>query len=162
MTCRIDTPIEIDYYQHGGILPYVLATTPRCGVNAYSLTKCGCGAHFVAHRWRFSHRLLRTKMRSTVSLFSIFSVARNLRSIPSLRTERFHYGMKDMKTKVINWFQIPVLDINRATAFYKAVLNASFHEAEHMGEKHAFFAMDTLESLPPAENWLKLPQRPSA
>ena len=21
---RIDTPIEIDYYQHGGILPYVL------------------------------------------------------------------------------------------------------------------------------------------
>jgi aconitate hydratase len=23
--CRIDTPIEIDYYQHGGILPYVLS-----------------------------------------------------------------------------------------------------------------------------------------
>jgi aconitate hydratase len=22
--CRIDTPIEIDYYQHGGILPYML------------------------------------------------------------------------------------------------------------------------------------------
>jgi aconitate hydratase len=22
--CRIDTPIEIDYYRHGGILPYVL------------------------------------------------------------------------------------------------------------------------------------------
>ena len=22
--CRIDTPIEIDYYQNGGILPYVL------------------------------------------------------------------------------------------------------------------------------------------
>jgi len=22
--CRIDTPIEIDYYGHGGILPYVL------------------------------------------------------------------------------------------------------------------------------------------
>ena len=22
--CRIDTPIEIDYYQHGGSLPYVL------------------------------------------------------------------------------------------------------------------------------------------
>ena len=21
---RIDTPIEVDYYQHGGILPYVL------------------------------------------------------------------------------------------------------------------------------------------
>jgi aconitate hydratase len=24
VTCRIDTPVEIDYYQHGGILPYVL------------------------------------------------------------------------------------------------------------------------------------------
>ena len=23
-TCRIDTPVEIDYYRHGGILPYVL------------------------------------------------------------------------------------------------------------------------------------------
>ena len=24
MTLRIDTPIEVDYYRHGGILPYVL------------------------------------------------------------------------------------------------------------------------------------------
>ncbi len=24
IVCRIDTPIEVDYYQHGGILPYVL------------------------------------------------------------------------------------------------------------------------------------------
>jgi aconitate hydratase len=24
ITLRIDTPIEIDYYRHGGILPYVL------------------------------------------------------------------------------------------------------------------------------------------
>ena len=22
--CRIDTPVEVDYYRHGGILPYVL------------------------------------------------------------------------------------------------------------------------------------------
>jgi aconitate hydratase len=22
--CRIDTPIEVDYFQHGGILPFVL------------------------------------------------------------------------------------------------------------------------------------------
>jgi aconitate hydratase len=27
--CRIDTPIEIDYYQHGGILPYVLRDIVR-------------------------------------------------------------------------------------------------------------------------------------
>jgi aconitate hydratase len=24
VTLRVDTPIEVDYYQHGGILPYVL------------------------------------------------------------------------------------------------------------------------------------------
>ncbi len=24
VVCRIDTAIEVDYYQHGGILPYVL------------------------------------------------------------------------------------------------------------------------------------------
>jgi len=24
LSCRIDTPIEVDYYLHGGILPYVL------------------------------------------------------------------------------------------------------------------------------------------
>jgi aconitate hydratase len=24
LTLRIDTPIEVEYYQHGGILPYVL------------------------------------------------------------------------------------------------------------------------------------------
>ena len=24
VACRIDTPIEIEYYQHGGILPFVL------------------------------------------------------------------------------------------------------------------------------------------
>ena len=27
--CRIDTPIEVDYYQHGGILPYVLRQLVR-------------------------------------------------------------------------------------------------------------------------------------
>jgi aconitate hydratase A / 2-methylisocitrate dehydratase len=27
--CRIDTPIEVDYYQHGGILPYVLRQLAR-------------------------------------------------------------------------------------------------------------------------------------
>jgi predicted enzyme related to lactoylglutathione lyase len=71
--------------------------------------------------------------------------------------------MKDPKTKVINWFQIPVLDIKRATTFYKTVLGASFHEAEHMGEKHAFFAMDTLESLRTGGELVETPHnKPSA
>ena len=38
VTCRIDTPIEIDYYRHGGILPYVLrhlvAGAPSSGAPA--------------------------------------------------------------------------------------------------------------------------------
>jgi aconitate hydratase len=29
VTCRIDTPIEIEYYRHGGILPYVLRAISR-------------------------------------------------------------------------------------------------------------------------------------
>jgi hypothetical protein len=33
LTLRIDTPIEVDYYRHGGILPFVLrqllAAVPR-------------------------------------------------------------------------------------------------------------------------------------
>jgi aconitate hydratase len=29
VACRIDTPIEIDYYQHGGILPFVLRQLAR-------------------------------------------------------------------------------------------------------------------------------------
>jgi len=24
LVCRIDTPVDVDYYRHGGILPYVL------------------------------------------------------------------------------------------------------------------------------------------
>ena len=49
--------------------------------------------------------------------------------------------------KIINWFQIPAMDIERATKFYSDVLHASFHRLEHQGEKHAFFALDTLETL---------------
>ena len=33
VTCRIDTPIEIEYYQHGGILPYVLRQLARADSN---------------------------------------------------------------------------------------------------------------------------------
>ena len=28
-TCRIDTPVEVDYYRHGGILHYVLRQLAR-------------------------------------------------------------------------------------------------------------------------------------
>jgi len=36
VVCRIDTPIEIDYYQHGGILPYVLRQLLAPTTSAYS------------------------------------------------------------------------------------------------------------------------------
>ena len=48
--------------------------------------------------------------------------------------------------KIINWFQIPAEDIDRAVSFYSDVLKAAFHRLEHQGEKHAFFALDTLET----------------
>jgi aconitate hydratase len=34
VVCRIDTPIEIEYYRHGGILPYVLRLLLAEGVHA--------------------------------------------------------------------------------------------------------------------------------
>ena len=48
--------------------------------------------------------------------------------------------------RIINWFQIPAVDIERAVKFYGAVFEAKFQQLEHAGERHAFFAMDTLES----------------
>jgi len=48
--------------------------------------------------------------------------------------------------KVVTWFQVPATDMDRAVKFYSTVLGASFHRMEHGGDKHAFFAMDTLKS----------------
>ncbi len=49
--------------------------------------------------------------------------------------------------KIISWFQIPAVDLDRAVRFYGTVLNATFHRMEDAACKHAFFAMDTLETL---------------
>ncbi len=49
--------------------------------------------------------------------------------------------------KIINWFQIPATDFQRAVKFYQTALNASLHAMEHGDERHAFFAFDTLETL---------------
>lgn len=43
--------------------------------------------------------------------------------------------MKNM----INWFEIPVSDMNRAVAFYETVLDAKLEQMEMMGMKMAFF-----------------------
>jgi predicted enzyme related to lactoylglutathione lyase len=46
--------------------------------------------------------------------------------------------MKNM----INWFEIPVSNIDRATAFYANILDCELQQAEMMGMKMAFLPAD--------------------
>jgi predicted enzyme related to lactoylglutathione lyase len=43
---------------------------------------------------------------------------------------------------LINWFEIPAADINRASEFYKNVLGGDLHHQEMMGIKMAFLPME--------------------
>jgi len=43
---------------------------------------------------------------------------------------------------VINWFEIPVADIQRATKFYSDVMDYELTQQEMMGFKMAFFPME--------------------
>jgi len=43
---------------------------------------------------------------------------------------------------VINWFEIPVSDIDRATKFYSSILQGELQFMEMMGIKMAFLPMD--------------------
>jgi len=43
---------------------------------------------------------------------------------------------------LINWFEIPAGDFNRALTFYKGVLQLDIHEAEMFGTKMGFFPSD--------------------
>jgi uncharacterized protein len=43
---------------------------------------------------------------------------------------------------LINWFEIPATDINRASEFYKKVLGGDLQQQEMMGIKMAFLPMD--------------------
>ena len=65
--------------------------------------------------------------------------------------------------KIINWFQIMAADLDRAVKFYGDVFKVSFHRAEMMGEKHAFFALDTMETLRTGGEIIQSPRhQPSA
>ncbi len=44
--------------------------------------------------------------------------------------------------RVINWFEIPVIEIERATRFYEAVLGLKFTRQEMMDMKLAIFPYD--------------------
>ena len=43
---------------------------------------------------------------------------------------------------VVNWFEIPVSDFNRAKEFYTEVLGGELHIEEVMGTKMGFFNME--------------------
>ncbi|MCB0400656.1 MAG: VOC family protein [Flavobacteriales bacterium] len=48
----------------------------------------------------------------------------------------------DHTTNAINWFEIPALDIDRATAFYEAILNIKMERQEMMDSQMAFFPFE--------------------
>ena len=43
---------------------------------------------------------------------------------------------------VINWFEIPAADFDRAVSFYKAILGLEIEEIEMFGSKMGFFPSD--------------------
>jgi len=43
---------------------------------------------------------------------------------------------------LINWFEIPVTDFNRAVSFYKTILSLEIKETEMFGSKMGFFPTD--------------------
>ncbi len=45
----------------------------------------------------------------------------------------------DSKVNSINWFEIPVADFGRATAFYETVFGIKLEESDMMGMKMGFF-----------------------
>ena len=47
-----------------------------------------------------------------------------------------------MATNAINWFEIPVSNLERATKFYSNILGAKFELTEAMGMRMAFFPVD--------------------
>ena len=47
-----------------------------------------------------------------------------------------------MATNAINWFEIPVSNLERATKFYTTILGAKFEPIEAMGLRMAFFPME--------------------
>ena len=48
------------------------------------------------------------------------------------------------KENALNWFEIPVTDINRAKKFYEGIFNIQMQEQEMMGMKMAFFPSEDM------------------
>lgn len=48
------------------------------------------------------------------------------------------------KENALNWFEISVTDINRATTFYETIFSIQLQQAEMMGMKMAFFPSEDM------------------
>ena len=48
---------------------------------------------------------------------------------------------------VINWFDIPTLDFDRAVKFYSTILDAEINVNDTMGQKLGFFPMENMEGV---------------
>jgi predicted enzyme related to lactoylglutathione lyase len=48
------------------------------------------------------------------------------------------------KVNILNWFEIPVKNMERATKFYEAVFSVKMEQSESMGMKMAFFPMEDM------------------
>ncbi len=47
--------------------------------------------------------------------------------------------------KIISWFQIPAINIERSTAFYGVVLGVTFQHQEDQIGRHAFFVLESMD-----------------
>ena len=47
-----------------------------------------------------------------------------------------------MATNAINWFEIPVSNLERATKFYSTIFGSKFEQTESMGFRMSFFPVD--------------------
>jgi predicted enzyme related to lactoylglutathione lyase len=50
----------------------------------------------------------------------------------------------DGKVNVLNWFEVPALDINRAKKFYETIFGMEMHTMEMGGMQMAFFPMENM------------------
>jgi uncharacterized protein len=65
--------------------------------------------------------------------------------------------------KLVTWFQIPALDLDRAITFYTAILDASFHRIDTAADKHAFFKFEAMDPMRTGGEIVQSPrQQPSS
>ncbi len=53
-----------------------------------------------------------------------------------------------MNNNVVNWFDIPTKDFDRAVEFYSTILGTPIKVSDHMGKKLAFFPMPIDQEAP--------------